>query len=342
MTALAVLAVLCGGCSSGAGRAEELGAAADRLTVPNGINFNGIDFNGIDFNGVKFNGVELDPLPLTALTLGGSAVTGVSLVGGSLAGTLPGGAAVSGSGLVGAELAGTLSNGVAVTVRIDGVAAGSAADEQLYSVSSSVAGAAFQPLCTPATDGSSVQAIPLAGSWDASEGTATGGEHVDDPGVFTFACEGYALAKCVEFGYAPWRSVSECKGSGSCATRSLAALHQACTRLLRADYCGDGTPTTRDGTQVDMWDLFAIQTDDEPAWSLEAEWSPDGAVCVDETRWAKLADGSDVATYVQNHCPSRWQTPGCGGSGSTFFTANGFDTPLAQRALLRTRIPDQQ
>jgi hypothetical protein len=346
-TGMAVLAALCGGCSGGAGEAGEL-AAADRLTVPNGIELNGIElngikFNGVDFNGVRFNGVDLDPVPLAGMTLGAAALTGVSLAGASLSATLTGGAVVSAGGLVGAELPGTLSNGVAVTLRIDGVATGSAADVLLYTVSASVAGGSgFQPLCGSDGGGAPVQAIPLHGSWDASAGTATGGAHVDDATTITFACEGYALAKCVDFGYAPWRTVSECNGTSSCANRSLASFHQACTRLLRADYCGDGTSTTRDGTQVDLWDDFAIQTDDAPTWSLEAEWSPDGAVCVDETRWAKLTDGSDVATYVRNHCSGRWQTPGCGGTGSTFFTANGFATPLDQRSLLRDRIPDQQ
>ena len=30
--------------------------------------------------------------------------------------------------------------------------------------------------------------------------------------------------------------------------------YNACIRLLRADYCGDGRPFTRDGTLVDIYD----------------------------------------------------------------------------------------
>ena len=208
-------------------------------------------------------------------------------------------------------------------------------------MSSRVVGSdAFQPLCGVAADGTPVQAIPLAGAWDDSAGTPTGGAHADDAGVFTFACEGYALAKCVELGYAPWRTVTECDGADDCAARSLSPFHQACTRMLRADYCGDGTATTRDGTRVDLWDDFGIQTDGAPTWDLEAEWSPAGAVCVEETRWPTIEDdGASVQTYIQDHCPSRWQTPGCGGAASTFSTAVGFDAPLDTRALLRTRLP---
>jgi hypothetical protein len=247
---------------------------------------------------------------------------------------------VRGGALVGGELGGELSDGTSVSLRIDDVRPSAEADIELYMLSAKMGAAAYESLCE-ATDRTPVLAIPLAGSWDESEGTATGGSHVDDAAVFTFACEGYALAKCAELGYAPWRTATECVGPGECATRSLAAYHEACTRLLRADYCGDGTPTTRDGTRVDLWDAVGIQTDDEAAWQLEAEWSPGGAVCVDATRWATLPDGEAVGDYVRQRCGTRWQTSGCGGATSTFPTANGFATPLSRRALLRSRIVPQ-
>jgi hypothetical protein len=304
----------------------------------NGVSFNGVSFNGVSFNGVSFNGVQLDPLPVDGLSLGGQPLTGVTLQGSSLSGVLSGGT-LSGSGLVGAQLAGTLSNGAAVTLRIDSVTTGASPDVERYQVSARLTpGGSFAPLCGTASDGTAMAAIPLGGSWDPSQGTATGGAHVGGPGSFTFACEGYALAKCVELGYAPWRSVTECKAPGDCAVRSLAFFHQACVRMLRADYCGDGMPTTRDGTHVDVWDDFGIQSDAEPSWKLEAEWGPGGAVCVDQTRWATGPDGEDVLAYIHAHCPDRWQAPGCGGGGSTFFTADGFDVPFGTRALLRTRL----
>ena len=66
-------------------------------------------------------------------------------------------------------------------------------------------------------------------------------------------------------------------------------------------------------------------------------------MCVDETRWATIAGdgGVDTQTYIRDHCPARWQAPGCGGAGSTFFTANGFDVPLDTRSLLRSRIDER-
>lgn len=337
----AILTLAGSGCDRGVTSRDATAEAAGAATVLNGVNFNGVDFNGIKFNGIALDGVALEALPLAGMKLAGQALTDVSLEGSTLSATLPSGARATGSGLAGAEISGTLANGDAVTLRIDGVTTGSAPDVQQYSVSASVGGSAFQPLCG-AAGGAPVQAIPLTGSWDESSGTSTGGAHVDDPTVFTFACEGFALAKCVEFGYAPWRSVTECSAAGQCAARSLAPFHQACTRMLRADYCGDGTATTRDGTQVDVWDDFGIQTDDEPTWGLEAEWSPDGAICVDQTRYSTIeSDGDSVKGYIQAHCAGAWQAAGCGGSGSTFFTANGFGTPLTTRSLLRTRIDTQ-
>ena len=49
--------------------------------------------------------------------------------------------------------------------------------------------------------------------------------------MLTLACEGGAITKCIRWGYQPWA-----QHSGS----SLKELHQACTRMARADYCGTG------------------------------------------------------------------------------------------------------
>jgi hypothetical protein len=332
LTALACVASLGVACSARPG--ELLGDISQAETMANGV-----ELNGVKFNGVKFNGPSLNPLRLDGLTSGSTALTGVRVDGAKLSGTLPGGGVLLGPGLVGVALDASLDDGTHVRLRIDAVEP-SSSDPQLerYLVSALVAGAAaYEPLCT-ASDGTAALAFPLLGSWDQSEGTTTGGSHVEDASVFTFACEGYALAKCVDFGYAPWRTATECLASNQCASRSLAAYHEACTRLLRADYCGDGTPTTRDGTQVDLWDAVGIQNDDETTWRLEAEWSQGGAVCVDAARWATLPDGEAVPAYVQQHCPARWSASGCGGATSTFPAKNGFAVDLTKRALLRSRI----
>jgi len=51
------------------------------------------------------------------------------------------------------------------------------------------------------------------------------------------------IAKCYRWGYRPWVT-----GYGD-----LATMHWTCTRLARADYCGDGVPHTRNGTTINVW-----------------------------------------------------------------------------------------
>jgi hypothetical protein len=315
------------------GGAERVAEASGADTVANGLHLNGLHLNGIHLNGMSLDGVPLD-----GLLLDGSLLNHVTLAGAVLSAVRPDGQIVSGAGLVGAQLAAT-AGGTPLTLRLDAVTPTPEPDVLLYDVSYRAAGtAAFLPLCGRVA-GAPVKALALRGTWDESEGTPTGGSRRDDATAFTFACQGYALAKCVDLGYAPWRTVTECRAAGDCRPLSLAPVHQACTRMLRADYCGDGTATTRDGTLVDVWDGVALQTDDAPSWTFEAEWTAGGASCVLATRWPTIVD-EDVAvtTYLQQHCPGRWQAPGCGGPASTFFPASGFSVPPAQRSVLRTRI----
>src|SRR5205814_7622470 len=101
---------------------------------------------------------------------------------------------------------------------------------------------------------------------------ADGARRDDAPGRFTLACETGAIGKCVQWGYRPW----EARGG-----RSLAELHQACTRMARADYCGDGRSHTSENTTIDYYDELGVQSparaDRGPAHPFEAAWAPDGA-----------------------------------------------------------------
>jgi hypothetical protein len=125
-------------------------------------------------------------------------------------------------------------------------------------------------LC-PQADGTNAPAIPVNGVWNYDFGTPGGGAWHADPARFTFACEHAAVAKCVHMGYEPWKSAAD----GT-------ALHghlEACVRVIRADYCGDGTSYTVNGQLVDIWDGKGLQVDDQPDWYFEAEWDKDGARC---------------------------------------------------------------
>jgi hypothetical protein len=53
----------------------------------------------------------------------------------------------------------------------------------------------------------------------------------------------------------------------------------ACVRLLRGDYCGDGTPSTVTGTTINLYDNVGIQSD-AAAWKIEGEWTPAGVRCI--------------------------------------------------------------
>lgn len=99
----------------------------------------------------------------------------------------------------------------------------------------------------------------------------------DGQGGLNLTCTGGAIGKCIRWGYRYWEELA----SGP----PLRALHQACTRMMRADYGGDGQPTTRDGMLIEFYDRFGIQTPDrEASMTFEAAWGVDGAICVAHPR----------------------------------------------------------
>jgi ferredoxin len=66
----------------------------------------------------------------------------------------------------------------------------------------------------------------------------------------------------------------------NCDLISLQDHHQACTRMARADYCGDGVPWTVPGTAIDIYDHLypQIETKETQNWQIEAEWDPERRV----------------------------------------------------------------
>jgi hypothetical protein len=191
---------------------------------------------------------------------------------------------------------GTLDNGSAVTLRVEGVSQGSGANQDVWTYQVTYqepTTGRWNPLCV-AADGTAQGAIAMESKWDYRQGVLGGGSKVFDTASFTFACDGGAIAKCVRFGYAPWRSVNGV---------SLEEHHQACTRMVRADFCGDGTSYTVAGNLINLYDSLGVQQDTE-GWVAEAEWTSDGASCfTSQTR---------ASTAIQ--CGERL-VPSC---GSTF------------------------
>ena len=125
------------------------------------------------------------------------------------------------------------------------------------------------PVCDPGQSG-----VIVTGRWDAA------GAQVDDPDVVTYSCASGVIAKCVTWGYAPWLVGPD--------------VHAACTRLARADYCGDGTPWTLDGTLISVYDTLGVKTRNAGGTMVfEAAWSPAGAACVARTRYT-IHDGAGM------------------------------------------------
>lgn len=258
---------------------EEVGSSASGLSVENGGSLNGGSLNGGSLNGGSLNGGSLNGNDLSGFLVhvdyAGAAINGDSSldwvrIEGTEFQAKQGSFLHTGSAFRGAWFFGTLGDGRRVKLRVADMRAAAAPNSDLteYWVEYRDDDNVWHPLCRDDT-GAAVWAYPVKGTYDFRRGVPTGGQHFDDPARFTFACGGGAIQKCINLGYRPW------------ATRngvSLAAYHQACTRLLRADYCGDGTPYTQNGNRVNLYDTVGVQQDTEN-WFFEADWDERGARC---------------------------------------------------------------
>jgi hypothetical protein len=153
-----------------------------------------------------------------------------------------------------------------------------------------------EPLCGAAPDGTRL-GFPLAGHSEPD------GRFVEtEPGAFELVCTSGGQGKCVRFGYRPWERAPD--------GRAMREYFNACVRMLRADYCGDGTGWTRDGTLIDLWDDHGIQSLDSGAdasFSFEAGWTAGGAVCVAHSRIPENI-GTDA---LKAYCPRLAAVPSC-------------------------------
>jgi hypothetical protein len=279
LAALVFAALL--GCES---NVQPLTESSQDLVTTNGRSLNGRSLNGRSLNGVSLGStvaaVSFDEVQLRGMTLESTWLNGTIFVG------QQGETIYSGSNFRGAHFSAVTDTGVPLELRIDsmGHEAPPNADVWTYQVSFRVppidaaengndgdARGVWSPICAN-DSGVAVAAIPVNGRWDYRSGVPGGGDKIADPSSFTFACKGLgAIAKCVDpIGYKPWKMV---KGV------SLDRWHQACVRLIRGDYCGDGTPYTHDGERVDIYDGVGVQSRTELLWLIEAEWDEAGARC---------------------------------------------------------------
>jgi len=183
--------------------------------------------------------------------------------------------------LVGATIDVTTSDGT-LKLRIDAVepdpgspaiAAKASNAVLLHTFSYRTAEGEWRNLCDAGPDGRR-QGFPIAGRAKAGGG---GTIEPAEPGVFELTCTAGAQGKCVRLGYHPWDQ----RPDGS----PMLPFYNACIRLVRADYSGDGHSTTRDGRLIDIYDLIGVQSQSNlPGQQFEAGWSPEGAICVRHVR----------------------------------------------------------
>src|SRR5689334_207588 len=184
---------------------EDFDETIQEVVSSNGVSLNGVALNGVSLNGVSLNGVSLNGTSLSGVTSGGTTTTGAS---------------------VGSQLNASLSNGATLKLRIDSAATLAAPNADLWSYGVSYyADGGWKPLC-----GTGVGALAVAGTWDTRAGVAGGGAYTASSTTFTFACRAKTIAKCVELGYK--------------TTLGRTPQLVSCVRMLRGDYCGNGTAGT--------------------------------------------------------------------------------------------------
>lgn len=141
-------------------------------------------------------------------------------------------------------------------------------------------------------------AFPIPGYW-----SRTDYRYVPKPRTesreFSFACVRRDVAKCLRQGYSAYASDG----------RDKKILFEACTRMMRADYCGDGHSFTRDGSEVRLYDkgskgavLAKIKADQlDGKLRFEAKWdATKGAVCVAQPRYPELVrQGASAACLAK-------------------------------------------
>ena len=256
---------------------------------------------GVNMQGVNMQGFALDGMTLNG-ELRNARVEKGELVAERGATTLRG-TALAGTHLYGQWMD---TDGVTASIefRIASVTAESAAHDPtrtgntyLYNIEYQDDAGSWQPACGVDADGRRA-AIPIAATFDGS------GARVSTPGLFTFGCTAGVIAKCYRWGYRPWL--------GGYGGANFSDLHWACTRMARADYCGDGRSNTRDGTAINVWDRLPYPGPIQKHGLLpplgmlfEAGWDTGGAVCLSRARWL-LDDGLQIASL----CPDRLIPPG--------------------------------
>jgi len=186
--------------------------------------------------------------------------------------TTDGGRVLRSADLVGAILDVTDEYGQPARIRIDAVQPHPEMPAVLlHDFRVEVSPGDWQPMCDADRAGVRM-GLPVAGAWDP------GGRFIADPAQFFVTCTSGSNAKCILFGYDPWKTGPH--------GESLVPYYEACQNMVRAAYAGT-TPFTTNGTTIDLYDDLGIQTPaslGDPDFAFEAGWTAEGAACVQHPR----------------------------------------------------------
>lgn len=190
---------------------------------------------------------------------------------------------------------------------------GAAAGTFLYRILFLAPDGAWQDLCPGGNNGPG-WAIPLEGEWDY----VTGARISYGGNKFTWACTTGALGKCAAsgmpntLGYEPWetdpyyQSIQASPGVWYWVMIDGKRMHQACTRMIRADYCGDGVFHTAVGNRIDVRDflLNGQSLTMYTQWAAEALWDENGASWVSCDRSGHVWPGSGISSSTNSSIDS--------------------------------------
>jgi hypothetical protein len=277
-----MLAVLLG-CGPDFHGQDDLLSNNEELVMANGSNINGSNINGSNINGSNINGSNINGENLGSILVSVSLrkvrlrhfiLDSVELRGSALVG-FRAARAYGPQEMIGAVFTGTLGDGSTVKLELQGASLEGGSDIWRYAFSYRDGGEEWQPVCP-----GRATAVPVLGRWDYRRGVSGGGAKIADRDAFTLGCRGAAVDKCITAGYRPWAHRNGV---------SLEPFHQACVRMMRADFCGDGRSWTTNGRPINLYDGIGVQEDTE-GWMVEAEWDADGARCVSPVNRSHLRE----------------------------------------------------
>ena len=277
-------------------------AVETSITVQGEATQQGTQLQGLQLQGTQLSGMTMSGFQFTNATLNGTALNNVRIEHGEVVAE-QGGVTLHGTSLRNAHLIAQVHNAstsVNVEYRIAGVETEpgtydptGSGGTYLYNLEQNVDGTGSYATACPADADGRTAAIPLAATWNDH------GDRVESTTLFTFGCTTGVIAKCYRWGYRPWVT-----GYGD-----LVTTHQICTRMARADYCGNGTSHTHENTAINAWDNLPSPGPIMPHGTtpsgmvFEAGWNTSGAVCLSHSRW--LLGGLTIAAL----CPDRLVAP---------------------------------